>query len=84
MIKKNSFGRLKVSTRLRQMPVIGPDATHNASQDACLAQGQALAWASSSRLDRIAPDVGERCALRMVGGLSAASFLEKLNTAGTP
>jgi hypothetical protein len=84
MIKKNSFGRSKVSGCLRQMPVIGPDAPHNTSQDACLAQGQALAWASSSSLDRIAPDVGERCALRMVDELCAASFLEKLNTAGTP
>ena len=35
-------------------------------------------------LIRIAPDVGERCALRMVDELCAASFLEKLNTAGTP
>ena len=84
MIKKNSFGRSKVSACLRQMPVTGPDAPHNASQDAGLAQGQALAWAAVPVLIRIAPDVGERCALRMVDELCAASFLEKLNTAGTP
>lgn len=82
VIEKNVFGHPEVAARLQHLHIIRPDVTHNDAADRALLKHWGVQGPPTLIL--VDPNGIERRDLRMVGELSAARFLETLDSAGTP
>ncbi|QKH38871.1 protein-disulfide reductase DsbD [Achromobacter pestifer] len=82
VIERNVFGDPAVAQRLARMQVLRPDVTRNDATDQALLKHWGVMGPPTLIL--MGPDGTERRDLRVVGEVSAADFLERLNKAGTP
>jgi thiol:disulfide interchange protein DsbD len=82
VIERNVFGDPAVAQRLARMQVLRPDVTRNDATDQALLKRWGVMGPPTLIL--VGPDGTERRDLRVVGEVSAADFLARLNKAGTP